>query len=107
MSEQKFTPGPWRYELTDSMEDDEDAFVVMSDECDIAEVVSPGDTAEANARLIAAAPDLLAACKEAYARLGDRYRDPSHEQFAAENRRWNAMIDAIAAAVRKAEGGGG
>ena len=59
-----FTPGPWTY----GVEADGETFWVRSDEFLIVELPSNGqidERAEDDARLIAAAPDLLAACEAA------------------------------------------
>ena len=56
----KHTPGPWKvYEDSHS-----DAYEVMPDQCDVGDTIAVyGRTRKANARLIAAAPDLLHALK--------------------------------------------
>ena len=56
----KHTPGPWKvYEDSHS-----DAYEVMPDQCDVGDTIAVyGRTRKANARLIAAAPDLLRALK--------------------------------------------
>ena len=66
----KHTPGPWERETEDSL------YILHKledDNCiDVAQVYCLGVTEEewkANARLIAASPDLLEACKMAYDRL--------------------------------------
>lgn len=66
MSKPKHTPGPWSAEPGQSLADGSNAFDVMAP--DPSEHASPGDLmvvasylTPANARLIAAAPDLLAA----------------------------------------------
>jgi hypothetical protein len=60
MNDKKYTPGPWVLR--------EDGFIVDCDDCIIADPhCKPGpeiEEREANARLIAAAPELLQACKE-------------------------------------------
>ncbi|MCY4318329.1 MAG: hypothetical protein OXE76_03895 [Alphaproteobacteria bacterium] len=57
----KFTPGPWRVSLSD------ECAVVDRDGCDIADCgalyESEPEQCEANARLIAASPDMLEALK--------------------------------------------
>lgn len=62
MSEQRFTPGQWRLELSDDRSEIKDAS---------GQLIAVVDTwmqeeKEANAALIAAAPDLLAALEGAY-----------------------------------------
>lgn len=61
-TEQQHTPGPWVYEEPAGLYRDPTAYVVRTTQgwqSSVAQVVPEG-TAEANARLIAAAPDLLA-----------------------------------------------
>lgn len=87
------TPGPWyrstsgryiRYDMPP---------MTGANVCDLDVFGGPPDEAEANARLIAAAPDLLAACKLVVA----CYKGTTaHEQVPA----WEAVLAAIA----KAEG---
>lgn len=79
----KHTPGPWTA----------DGHHVATSEYGIGApyIVAKGKCAKANALLIAAAPDMLAALKELAARLGPRW-------FLEQN--WNAPI----AAILKAEG---
>lgn len=65
MSEMKFTKGPWSYELSDRLSDGSDCLSISdADGSSIAEMMCPADVEEANARLIAAAPDLYAALKD-------------------------------------------
>lgn len=79
------TPGPWAY--TVGVEDDETRCVVHQKDADrdwiiaVIENGAPGDSLEtekANARLIAAAPDLLEACKAAlvaFDSMGEEHED--------------------------------
>ena len=73
-AETKHTPGPWAVRPHWSDDSKLEVFPTRPDQdctvgawAEIAEVSEGGDgeTAEANARLIAAAPDLLEACKRA------------------------------------------
>lgn len=67
------TPGPWKYEKRNGMAGRYHPFNVSANfystpgcvdgRDQIAEIVSPKEHAEANARLIAASPRLLEACK--------------------------------------------
>lgn len=61
MSEHKHTPGPWEVDGEDILANSGDTTVAMTfwtnQRC-------PDDECRANARLIAAAPELLAACEE-------------------------------------------
>ncbi len=59
------TPGPWR--CVEPAPGD-DCWRILATDANIAHVL-PEDEVEANAALIAAAPDLLAACERLYARL--------------------------------------
>lgn len=119
MAEQKHTPGPW--ELAPYSDGDEVINVVAGykdlgggqsqahwiAECEAG--VDFGDDAEAilatneaNARLIAAAPDLLAALKEALSELATEY--PIASRLAGN---WPEMVpvfERINAAIAKAEG---
>ena len=64
------TPGPWRIEGTR----DSDEFWVVKNEgpvCEISQTFGYPDADEANARLIAAAPDLLAALTRLHHALSD------------------------------------
>lgn len=109
------TPGPWRYDETTlsicrglvSIED-VGAFQVMpAKDAQHAIAYVPNDLAreeqEANARLIAAAPELLAACREALKwqdedefgnAVPDEFCTPAYQAFRAQLR----------AAIAKAEG---
>lgn len=108
----KHTPGPWHYDSWKYINPGTGAIdrtvpVVVTAKFRIAEMASdegndnpytiPLSEAEANARLIAAAPDLLEACKQikaAYAHL-----TPYEHGEEAEK-----ALDAIDAAIAKAEG---
>ena len=81
--EAKFTPGPWCisgktgaglriFVESDLKKDNWDCcrVEVISDDCNY-------EMAEANARLIAAAPDLYAACEAVHAMLSGRWPDDS------------------------------
>lgn len=90
------TPGPWRKPL--AKEDYAGACVVRDDGYIVADCnVFGGDGApsaqecEANARLIRAAPDLLAACKSALERI-----DGMNEAMG--------VVDELRAAIAKATG---
>lgn len=113
MSEAKHTPGPWQAiaESGPLVRDGNTWWRIYTDDGDDSEFVAEvGRTADAkpheraadaaNARLIAAAPDLLAACQ-----LWDQGFTEG-EQFTAEQfRRWvNANRRAARAAIAKATG---
>lgn len=88
MSEQKHTPGPWisSYRGFQVLTGDERRTI-----CELKGKIER-DEQVANARLIAAAPDLLAACELAYSGFGFPIDDESH------NRITNALANAIAKA---------
>ena len=104
MSNTKHTPGPWSYS-------DHASPRITNVECDIARVEAlPGSENHsevrgeviANARLIAAAPDLLAALRDAEATIAvlqphNRYPDGSIKQGPSE------LLVRIRAAIAKAE----
>ena len=58
----------------------------------------------ANARLVAAAPDLLAACHDALLALVSLTSDPQHDEEAARDCAETALAT-LEAAIAKAEGG--
>ena len=83
------TPGPWKVEQSQEYES---TYTIVNGPGFLSHWVNPNAEEEeaANARLIAAAPDLLVACRMA---LNDRmYKD------------WPAIADALMAAIAKAEG---
>jgi hypothetical protein len=88
----KHTPGPW------TITGDRDAIEAQCPGAPykiiIAETIGYKHIREPNARLIAAAPDLLAACEELLA---------THTPGACGSRTWNAR-EAASAATRKAKG---
>ena len=101
------TPGPWHVTLQDTGEDGIHIWVDQSNpkENVIADINWRGETADgepgeedlANASLIAAAPDLLAACEGVLARIGATGDYVGQDgQFAKE----------IRAAIAKAKGAG-
>lgn len=85
MSASKHTPWPW--ELTAAKK----ASHVFAGGKAVARVPAMSHDEAANARLIAAAPDLLAACN-AVSRAYDKQCD------------WNAALSQMQAAIAKAEG---
>jgi hypothetical protein len=95
MTETKHTPGPW--EIGDHMQ-------IWSDHCDgpLAETIpnaKPGVN-ESNARLIAAAPELLAACEGV---LGVLNHGTPTKEDGTPNTHWK-HIDIIRAVIAKATG---
>lgn len=66
MSDKRFTPGPWVAELNDTPYAElPETWTIDSDSGGICTVDCPEDDRAANALLIAAAPDLLAAAETA------------------------------------------
>jgi hypothetical protein len=88
----KHTPGPWAYQekadaYTHIVRGPNDSFICQTPQ-------GACGTCEANARLMAAAPDLLEALKGALLALESGVGDPE----------WGARVLACAAAIAKAEG---
>lgn len=95
--ETKHTPGPWHKSDTDILNPDRVFGIIAHDDCEgpdgdatqvVAEVCD-GPTAEADANLIAAAPDMYAVCKE----IAEHGTDD-----------WDARMRTLLAAIRKARG---
>jgi hypothetical protein len=90
-----YTPGPWFY--------DGECFI-CSDGPDIASVVKAATGWEANARLIAAAPDMLTALKLAQFAFGfgssATLQQQQHSTYLLQD-----AAEAITAAIAKATGG--
>lgn len=100
MSDTKHTPGPWKVDATRTLEgvrDDGKVQLIAA----IFGVVEHGDMrdktrAEANARLIAAAPELLESCRQLSNMLRAAYMELG---IQASGNRWNAAQAAIAKAL--------
>lgn len=99
----KHTPGPWIAEQP---------FEVISEEgwaiCDVDN--NDGGDAESNARLIAAAPDLLKACLDALVLVELDYTGSPEAAYIVRGQAEGEdevinVIDALKAAIDKAEGG--
>ena len=88
MSESKHTPGPWRVRLSTP---EEGYYCWWIYDADDREVTTVDGRDEANARLIASAPDLLAALKAF----------PGFTDDATIGDKW---IETMRAAIAKAEG---
>ena len=98
----KHTPGPWFYAESEVGT----PFVDSESVGDLSAVALPIDEQKANARLIAAAPDLLAALRTAEASLadiGDADREPDVEWC---ERRAAEALPLVRAAIAKARGKG-
>lgn len=96
MSKTQYTSGPWRIHLR--WERPPRLWVQREDAFAVARIMYSGiskDEAEANARLVAAAPDLLEACEAAYASLG----------FSVNDQTLRAITNQLAAAIAKAKRG--
>lgn len=100
----KPTPGPWRVGRDDPTRvysDRRGAQLVA--QCSAGSPIDEAlSEAQANARLIAAAPDLLAACRTAYARLN---RFGEHESIAHGGE--GTLRGILWAAIAEAEGDDG
>lgn len=97
MSESQRTPGDWQVVNEGS--------AVFGGEQMVASVFGDaefmtGPVALANARLIAAAPDLLAVCRVVLADCDDTFHDPDDMSPA-----WKQIASDCRAAIDKAEGG--
>ena len=97
MNQSTHTPGPWKVELG-SYDPHTDRYPpVVTAECrDVCTVEDTYDDGEANARLIAAAPDLLAVCERLRRAIAW-----SHTEDRMDDAEQLAMIDA---AIATAEG---
>jgi len=95
----KPTPGPWTYQATP--ESSNQSYIVSAPEGRVASLWS-----EANARLIAAAPSLLEACKDYHAALDMAFAlliESKPYFYPSKSEMWAAMV-AGNEAIRKAEG---
>ena len=88
----KHTPGPWK--LRQTFNDDD-----CSHEIDGIALVFRSEQANANARLIAAAPELLEALKLVVA-----YDEGNHIDGLEMMLAYSKALDAVRAAIAKAEG---
>lgn len=97
----KHTPTPWRVRI-DEAEDGSARYVYLAgpgpdDTCDIARLMrGEEEIVAADARLLAAAPALLAACQEVHDYL-DNLQDPDEDE--------RRHIAVLAAAIAQAKGG--
>lgn len=111
------TPGPWKNDGVDVFRSDEGPVWVIEDEAEtnicLAFVFASGvnlqvseDEAAANANLIAAAPDLLAACEEAQRgkQWGQGGMDSDDLYQRGLARGWRECADTLKAAIAKAKG---
>ena len=93
MSDVKHTPGPWDHEFKPGC----NRMEIWANGMKVAEVIGFAGFDFANARLIAAAPDLLAACKHAFRLLAERGDPFSGDDWEIGHR--------LSAAIGKATGG--
>lgn len=101
---EKHTPGPWKVIRADSpvvqTEDEHHAI------CTTYGVYATREQKEANSNLIAAAPDLLAACQGAMriVSLWNGREVPEDHEHAEEMKALHMMQEAFIEAIAKAEG---
>ncbi len=120
MSEAKHTPGPWRWSKDYNTGDGRETWSLIGSygygilSCDGVANSPQGLGHTSNANLIAAAPDLLAACKEAMFAWAHGVGsvttsdDPDTRANADRNiREGKRIMGVIESAIRKAEGGAG
>ncbi len=95
------TPGPWRHIGCDVFDGDDSPIAHIDPQEE-----QPSQTVEANARLIAAAPELLAALKALLAPGIGTYADAEGfaELLRSDDDDTKAAIDAARAALAKATG---
>lgn len=98
MSESKHTPGPWKAVIPDYCDLRKEPYHIRGKACLIGTACLQAEETESNARLMAAAPDLLDALEAASAHLdycgyGDEWERDGSEVLAAQ----------IQAAIAKAE----
>lgn len=100
-----YTPGPWFAELVDLIvyDDSEKTGRTVAIVAQREEPTEDSDVTSANARLIAAAPELLEACREAASLLGDIFNALT-EYDDGERERYSRVFDLLDAATAKAEG---
>jgi len=96
MSEAKFTPGPWKWDDTVWNYDPEQQSPWLVDENDDWVLRGGIKCNEANARLIAAAPELLEACKA----FADYISGPTSWTQDQED----ALVTSVHSAIAKATG---
>lgn len=101
----KHTPGPWRQGInfpSRIIAGDGDNSRIVAGTCLPVDEDSPNEIELANACLIAAAPDLLAALKRTYSTLGDAAIRGTRAKPTVEE--LNGIMDDLRAAIAKAEG---
>jgi hypothetical protein len=93
----KYTPGPWTFLGLVERDEVESWTVQCADKRYVRCEGRTGNEAEANARLIAAAPDLLEALKNLMRTFDECTQPHDHEQ-------WVEFVQDAAAVIAKAEG---
>ena len=93
MSEQKWTPGPWKDSGSLGFPHVVDSVGMCV--CSMSTVVRSAEESLANARLVAAAPQLLEACKHAVAAIVEPHNDWAQLKSDVA---YNKLIVAIEAA---------
>ncbi len=93
----KHTPGPWACTLNGQVSrETNDGLLPVADTAICTNTYNPsGEVVAANAKLISAAPDLLAACEELYEKCKDKEL-PAYV--------WEHIINEICPAIKKARG---
>ena len=106
MKESKFTPGPWKVSIRPL------AITVWADAISLYPIAHIGernrDEKEANAHLIAAAPDLLAACERGLEHLitqHDKAAYYEYHQHCTGCEVCQSIIPELMSAIAKAKGG--
>lgn len=104
MSDTKHTPGPWETcDPEDYGDYDGNCRVILGDDLRVAVVLGVDGENEANAHLIAAAPDLLEALHEC-AEYFDRFADAEFTQDGPNPNREMTLLQSVTRAIDKAEG---
>lgn len=98
MSEVKHTPGPWgieQYTPNEQAVDENTHYSIIAGSTSVATLIELSEETEANAKLIAACPDMLSALQAAIA-LADKYLS------GARTGEDQAVYDQVKAAIDKA-----
>ena len=93
----KHTPGPWNVES----DTNEQGPMITSGKRYIAVVYNDTDRVNANSRIIAAAPDLLAACSIAFA--ASCTRSESYRKWTVEDQRVHEILKAAIAKAKQGD----
>jgi hypothetical protein len=104
--ETKHTPGPWHYQFNGfaiTIGDESTRHNYLEHDYTVAKIGGNSMQDEANARLIAAAPDLLEACEEALGQLKDFF-DATIPFDDDGSRPRNRIEVVLRAAIAKARG---